>query len=388
MNEQNTKQNTEQKTEQNTTLTNSSKREHEGKFSYFEPITGIIVAVAVAILFLGFPQAIFWSYWRISDVSIRIIPTFYEDIIRNLWLPIILWALFRVCVCAAYFIEKQYTKRLAMISVAGNALALISACFLLISPRIVNAEYIEHVYATFVGGLRWFADIAANPHLVFLVILAVLLVFESLYVVRKSRNKKVSIDGEVDFEYAEDSDESDGPQYKQKKFSYFEPVVSILFTAVVAVIFLGFPQIITWVDTSAGQTFGDVAVRPIPTFYADIIRSLWLPIILWALLRIGVEIAYIIEHRYTKRLAVITCAGDALAMVCALFIFVSPRIVNAEYIVHVFTNFIGNIAWLGHIIANPHIIILVIMAVVFTLDCVNAVIKGKRTEAGEVAYDN
>ena len=157
-------------------------------------------------------------------------------------------------------------------------------------------------------------------------------------------------------------------EIKNVKFSYFEPFKGIILTLVATVIFLVFPQIITFVF---------IGNRLIPTFDATVIHGLWvlIPAILWALFRIGIEIAYLIEKKYTQRLAVITLIGNIFAVISGLFVFVSPRIVYWEYSDFIHTYFEDMAAWfsvpLTRILDRPNLIILFIMIVVILIESIN-----------------
>ena len=170
---------------------------------------------------------------------------------------------------------------------------------------------------------------------------------------------------------------------KEKKFSYFEPIAGIIFAVVATVIFLGFPQIIAVVFI--GGTL-------IPTFNADVIRSLWIPIILWALIRLAVEGFYFVERSYTKRLAIATLIGNVLALICTLVIFIPGRIVNVDYIDWIHTYFASIAAeWFGEILARPNIVIIVIMLVGLILDSITVIRKGfkkKKEEDEEEVEDD
>jgi len=165
---------------------------------------------------------------------------------------------------------------------------------------------------------------------------------------------------------------------KKQKFSYFEPVVGIIFAVAATVIFYFFPQIIAIVFVN-----GPI----IPTFDIDVIKGsgslLWIPIFLWAILRIGVEIFYLVERRYTKRLAVITMIGNILAFVCILIIFVPFRIMNPEHIDWVRTHYINNAAWFGALLARANIVVIVIMFIGLVLDSITVIIKSRKAKARE-----
>ena len=175
----------------------------------------------------------------------------------------------------------------------------------------------------------------------------------------------------------------DQPQVKEKdvKFSYFEPIAGIIFAIVATVVFLGFPQIIAVVFVSGPL---------IPTFNADVIRSLWVLILLWALLRIAVEGFYLFERCYTKRLAIATMTGNTLAFICTLVIFIPFRIVNVEYVdwIHTYFSSIGS-EWFGEILARPNLVIIAIMLIGLILDSITVAVKGfkKKKEDEEEAVD-
>jgi len=173
---------------------------------------------------------------------------------------------------------------------------------------------------------------------------------------------------------------------KEKRFSYSEPAKGIIFAVVATILFLGFPQVITYVF------IGEL----IPIFNAAVVRSLWLPIILWALFRIGIEVFYIIERRYTKRLAIVTITGNVLATICGLIIFVSPRILWQGYVDFVHTNFQDMAAWftapLTRILDRPNLIILFVMILVFVIESINIarrshLIENKKDENEEAAEE-
>gem|GEM_PF-2063122 len=353
--------------DQSTVSDSPQSRERGLKFSIFEPIFGIIISLVATIVFLGFPHII-----TVVLIGGPVIPTFYSEVIRSLWIPIVLWAIFRVGVDISYLYERRYTERLAKIAVIGNVLTAICTFIIFISPRIVNQDYINFIHDYFRNVSVWFGNILANPNLIILVLIMVILILESINVVRKGMKAKKREEGEDEAAQQADASSSEhDKETNEKKFSYFEPFKGIIFTVVATVIFLGFPQIITFVFTD----------RLIPTFDAVVIRCLWIPFVLWALLRIGIEVAYMIERRYTKRLAIITVAGDVLAVICGIIIFISPRIVNGEYIDFIHRYFEDMAAWfsviLTRILDRPNLIILVIMIVVLAIESFNMVRRSR-----------
>ena len=353
------------------------------KISIFEPIIGIIIAIAATVIFLLFSQII-----AVVIIDGPVIETFLKAEIQRLavLIPAILWALFRIGVEATYLVERRYTKRLAKISVIGNALAVICAIIALVSPRIVNPDYITVIRNGYENvSAAWFGNILANPHLIILFVIIIVLVLDSVNVLRRGY-KKVKEDEEgsdEDKQQADDSHHEPESKIKNVRFSYFEPVKGIIFTIVVTVLFLVFPQIIAFVF------YGSMNPRLIPTFDAVVIRYLiiLIPAILWALLRIGIEIAYMIERSYTKRLALITVIGNFLAIICGVFIFISPQIVYGEYIAFVHRYFEDMAAWfsvpLTRILDRPNLIVLVIMLVALVIESINVVRKAHKENADE-----
>ena len=159
------------------------------------------------------------------------------------------------------------------------------------------------------------------------------------------------------------------------KFSYFEPVVGIIIALAVSIVFYFFPHIIAIVFVS-----GPV----IPTFNIEVINGqgsyLWIPILLWAVLRIGVEIVYLIERRYTKRLAIITMIGNTFAFICTLVIFLPVTIMNPEHIEWVQTHYINNAAWFGEILARANTVVIIIMLIGLILDSITSIRKGFKSK--------
>ena len=108
---------------------------------------------------------------------------------------------------------------------------------------------------------------------------------------------------------------------KSERIKPYEPILGICCSIAAAVLFLGFPHIIG-VHTAGGDwtSVFDVAV----------LRSLWLPIILWTVLEIATESVKLMEGRNTKRLAVVTITGNGLMIVCAAVIFLGNSLINPD----------------------------------------------------------
>ena len=170
---------------------------------------------------------------------------------------------------------------------------------------------------------------------------------------------------------------------KDLKFSYFEPVAGIVFAVIAAVVFLGFPILMSVIYIG-----GPI----IPTFIAEYFPE-WdllviIPGIIWTLLRIGTEVFYLVERRYTKRLAKITVIANVLAAICTFIIFISPRILNPDYVDWVHSYFANVSVWFGNILAKPNLIILVIIMVALILDSITVIRKGNKAEGKENEEDD
>lgn len=168
------------------------------RFSYFEPIAGMIFSILCAVIFLWFSEII-----TIVFVGGRLIPTFDETVIQSMWFLVILWGLLRIAVDISYLVERCYTKRLAIISIVGNTLTAIVGCILLIPHRIVYWEYIDFVHEYFEETAAWFGSIAASPNLIILVVMVIVLALETITAVRKgwkndARKKTDSDDDSAD----------------------------------------------------------------------------------------------------------------------------------------------------------------------------------------------
>ena len=202
---------------------NDQPKRKDQKFSFFEPIAGIIFAVIATVVFLGFPEIITVRY-----IGGFLIPTFDEVVIRSLWLPIILWAIFRIAVDVFFLIERRYTKRLSIVAGIGYGLVAICTIIIFISPRILNdmtytvpdfpQGYISFIEKSFSNYPSWFEGILKNPHLVIMFLIISVLIIELVVVIRKgiiSKDNEDEDDEEhtaeedVDEEGASDADASD-----------------------------------------------------------------------------------------------------------------------------------------------------------------------------------
>jgi uncharacterized membrane protein len=100
--------------------------------------------------------------------------------------------------------------------------------------------------------------------------------------------------------------------------------------------------------------------------------------------RIGVEIVYLIERRYSKRLALISLLGHLIAAICTIIIFVSPRIVYWEYIVWVDALFasVDAATWFETLLRNPHLVVLFILSLIYIIESITVIIRGNKAQKG------
>ncbi|MCL2250110.1 MAG: hypothetical protein FWC13_12705 [Oscillospiraceae bacterium] len=105
-----------------------------------DPILGIVSAVLIAVVFLAFPY-ILGGAWT-SDGSY--IPMFNTEVVRSLWLPILLWTFFRISMEVIYLIEKQYNPRVALITIMLNAVTAILSFIILWDSGLICTEFLSH----------------------------------------------------------------------------------------------------------------------------------------------------------------------------------------------------------------------------------------------------
>jgi len=168
------------------------------KFPYFEPIAGIFIAIVCVVVFVLFSDLITIAFWLDPPA---LIPTFLEHELHRfiIWFPAVLWGLTRIAGNVAYLIEKIYTKRLAIISLICNALTVILTFIIMIDGRIVNPVYAQWMRDLFGPVAPWFGEILARANLTILVILIIVMILDSITVVRK-RNKVIKVEAEEENE--------------------------------------------------------------------------------------------------------------------------------------------------------------------------------------------
>ena len=103
----------------------------------------------------------------------------------------------------------------------------------------------------------------------------------------------------------------------------WEPIAGMVWCVIAAMVFLGFPQVAGWWIDGTGWA---------SLFNVPVIRSLWLPVVLWAVLGIAKEIMRLVDGRYTRRVAIVTIAADIGIGVSAAVMFSQGRIMNPDFL--------------------------------------------------------
>jgi len=153
------------------------------KISPYGPIAGIVFAVSTTALFLGFPQVIRlyhnFTWFTIFDTAV----------IRGLWLPIILWTIVEIGTEIIKLLEGQYTMRLAAVTVITSALQVIFTVSIFGRNSILNPEFISFMDNLSIDfGAAWwiFDSLLMRPNIILMVIVLVVLFFETIDVVIKA----------------------------------------------------------------------------------------------------------------------------------------------------------------------------------------------------------
>jgi len=100
-------------------------------------------------------------------------------------------------------------------------------------------------------------------------------------------------------------------------------IVGMAWVAGVATVFLVFPQIVgMWTNATGWISLFDIGM----------IQSLWIPIIIWAVVHIGWYIVRLIEGQYTIKFAIATAVVNVIISICAVVILWNNSIINPEFI--------------------------------------------------------
>lgn len=134
-----------------------------------------------------------------------------------------------------------------------------------------------------------------------------------------------------------------------------ECIAGMILCIVFVVVFLAFPQVM------GGWTEG---TGWIPAFDIQAMRSMWIPIVIWAVLGIGREALKLVEGRYTKRVAVVSAIADLVTGVCAAVVFLPGQIMNPAFAPAMHTM-LGEVPFIGQVL--PRVNLLMFALVMFAL---------------------
>jgi hypothetical protein len=163
------------------------------------------------------------------------------------------------------------------------------------------------------------------------------------------------------------------PQVPQKseQIKPFEPIVGMVFSLLAVALFLGFPQI-------CGVYLEDSGWLPILS--VEVLRSLWLPIILWAVLSIIKESVRLVEGQYTIRLAIVTTVVNILVLVCSAVVFLNNAIVNPDFLRYMTGLITTDVSQLvPTVIVNFNLVLLGLICFALILDIVVVFAKALRS---------
>jgi hypothetical protein len=155
---------------------------------------------------------------------------------------------------------------------------------------------------------------------------------------------------------------------KSEKIGIGEPIVGILMCALLPVLFLGVPQIM------GGMSNGIW----IPLFDVAVLRSLWIPIIVWAILGVIAETVTILEGRYTKRLAIVSIVTNLLIVVCAATVFLNNSVMNPDFVYYMSGILNYEADWLIPWLSSSNIIVFVVVCVIVVIESVSLAVKAWR----------
>lgn len=109
-------------------------------------VGGIILCLLFASIFLLFPRIM--AFPAAGD---GLVPLFDAAFLRSKWAAILLFALlgmFRECV---KYVDGHYSRRVLLASITVNALSLLLAAWIFLSPGVMNPQLDHHVMFLFAG---------------------------------------------------------------------------------------------------------------------------------------------------------------------------------------------------------------------------------------------
>ena len=159
----------------------------------------------------------------------------------------------------------------------------------------------------------------------------------------------------------------DVPKGKEK-IKRSEAIAGIIVALVLTVVLLGFPEIIGFWTPATGW---------VPIFVPEVLRSVWVFIVLWTLLEIVKESVKIVEGIYTRRLVIVTVICNIFIVISAMAVFLNSAVVNPEFALTL-NSFIteedGRIA-VSTIFGNIHLIVIGAVIIGFVVDSIDTAVS-------------
>ena len=158
----------------------------------------------------------------------------------------------------------------------------------------------------------------------------------------------------------------------ETRIKAWEPILGILLTVLFVAVLLTVP----WVMGVWTESTGWVGV-----FDTAILRSLWIPVILWGLLGILKEVFKLIEGRYTKRLAIVTLIVNVFILAIAASLLLYSPIFNplfADAFVEMLDTEVGSIAF--YVPRYFNLLFIVIIGFALVLDTATTWVKAFRND--------
>jgi len=165
---------------------------------------------------------------------------------------------------------------------------------------------------------------------------------------------------------------------KKERIPWIEPLAGIIFSVLFLIVLLGFPQIL-------GGWFEGVGW--VPVLQTSVIRSLWLPIGVWAFLGIVKEIVRLVEGRYTWLVALVTVIVNVLILGCVLFVVLHANLMNPAFIAQMELALAGQegasfvmtaLRWYNLVLLAPVLFALVV-------DSISAIVKAVMYDSGRLS---
>ncbi len=156
----------------------------------------------------------------------------------------------------------------------------------------------------------------------------------------------------------------------EERIKIHEPIMGIAWCVLAAAVLLGFPQVIGAWNKSVGW---------VPLLATQVVRSLWLPILLWFALGVVKEVVKLVDGRYTLRVGIVTGSANLLTIACVAVVFLQSRILNPAFLKHIDQFLVGEGgAEIAPLFAKINLLFLCIVLFALVLDTVTVAVKVRK----------